>query len=603
MDPIQAALDRKFGKATTATPSTNSLLEAALDREFGPRPQPKEPGVGAVVLDTAKDVGKAVVKGLADAGSGAGRNIGETMFGTAALVPKGAGFAAGLVGAEGFKDKMYGVSDTVRTFGEDLYKAPPDIAGLLGVKKPGEAYLPSTESTMAKIGSAASDVAMLAAPISPAAQAVNKGQKVLGQGAKLARVATDGIPFLGKAVGYGLETAAHVLPEAALGYTYGQVHGSEKPMNDALLFGGGSLVGKLGGDAFKAWRGDLADNVAKAFGTKGKVGNSLQAKSIGVPQANLGAMETLYDLKDKIKVTDINGNQKVFNPLNTDLMEMTQAVKQAQKMTFDAFDKLATEAGEAGAKVTQKDFEMVMKPLQDVLNNKNAGKAIREIAQSEMDDFLSAYAVKDAAGKVAVDPKTGLPMFVEASLKDVQEYMQMNLVPRIISKLQDQNTRILGQQLKTMRDMVDDKIESVGGEGYNAFRQRYAELKTLEQGVAYRFNQEIGRRAGSVPDWVQGFGGLDILQGIVTANPSQAAHGVAQIFLGRVLQQYRNTDPYIRKAFKLIDQIKNTNVTPMQSAIERAFGARNPANPLKGRTPLPTDSIPNAEITNDLMGL
>lgn len=365
--------------------------------------------------------------------------------------------------------------------------------------------------------------------------AVTKGQEFLTG-------ATQGIGK-GKVVPYLIQKFAQVAPEAVVsGATEYAVSGGDKQTALATGAGAGILSGltHVGSDIYRQIiPADVKTNVLKSLGMSGKV--NLKDVATG-KKLNDGveAYTTISRLAPDIKVVDEYGVEKVFDPTKATNIEMPQALYQAKNKIYQAYSDLASKAGDSGAKFTAKDFYSV---IDDLKKYDGAG-------------YTPAYSRKaneiiESLQRFVKTGSRGQKYFADADLPAIQ-----NLVEKInvdVNPLSDKaGAQVAQEASQKIRGLLDSKIESASGAGYQQLRNAYSQLKSIEPAVINNFKKAT--RGSKMSDFINGVSVVDTLTGLITQDPTQIVRGGVIKGVKEGITYLGSSEAAMRRAFKLINQ-------------------------------------------------
>ena len=210
----------------------------------------------------------------------------------------------------------------------------------------------------------------------------------------------------------------------------------------------------------------------------------------------------------------------------------------AKKTVFNQYDALQKQAGEAGAVIDTKPIADMLEAsvnLPDVqLNNPEFATTLLKMSEN--------YRKR---GKL--------------TLQDAQDVVEgLNSRLETFFKRPDYNSATHAAAAaaisRAIREQMDTVIEKSATSGYQALRNQYKALKTVEKDLARQVAVEMRKNQKGLLDFTDIFTGSDILQGIVTANPAAVVRGLA----GRGFKEWYKSmnDPnlYINKAFELLEK-------------------------------------------------
>lgn len=360
------------------------------------------------------------------------------------------------------------------------------------------------------------------------------------------KIAMKGLEFIDK-LGLGLKTAA-VLKTAIRGGTMGAsmapvaaVQSGGDP--NAIL--GASLAGGFGGSIVEGFsqivknvpffQNKLGENISKALGISGKqTTGSFVAKN----EKAIEGLKTIADNAAGAIVKDINGAEHAFDPAKATFQDTIQAWQIARDKVYDAYDALAKQAGDEGATFTQKDFKGVIKTIGDAAKNGTA--AFKNKAASLIKDIQDNYGT--------VNAKDGDIYFRDASLKDIQSFLEH--VNTDVNPGSDKAGADLSiKAAQKIREILDDKITSATGEGYQALRNQYASLKSIEKELLNQGKKIYRGSGGWFGSYVNEFGTLDAFLGLLRGNVMEVVRGAGTKLIAENIKTMRDPEAALRTAF------------------------------------------------------
>ncbi len=286
--------------------------------------------------------------------------------------------------------------------------------------------------------------------------------------------------------------------------------------------------------------GSLENNVGKAVGMTGRMGLADTEKAI--PRA-VNAFRTIAKNAKNTMVKDIDGIEKVFEPTKATFGETLQALKQTKDGLYNQWTKMAKEAGEQGVSFGAQDFQKAIESLRK--STANSTTAWRNKAETLIGDMTRNYADETPNGVV----------FREVDPSDIQKFIE-NINVDINPMSDKAGSEVSSLLSRTLREMMDKKIESTGP-GYQALRNQYSDLKSVENGLINQFKKSARGVGNGFPQWVEGFGTLDAIVGMVTQGPQAAIRGVGLNILAKTMRSLRDPENALKRSFKEI--LRETN--------------------------------------------
>lgn len=247
----------------------------------------------------------------------------------------------------------------------------------------------------------------------------------------------------------------------------------------------------------------------------------------------VNAVNSIVQNKNNLKFTNEFG-EVTEGALPKSLSQFGHSIEQTKKGIFDQYDALATQASEKGATI---DLTDTAKALDEVINN----KAIN-LSHPEAVDY--AKKLKDRLlSEGTLDTKTAQDL--------VQNYNgALEAFYRNPSYETASRAAIDAGIVNSMRKSLDNVIESATGKEYQALKNQYGALKTIEKDVVKRANVDARKNAQGLLDYTDIFSGGDMVHGILTLNPALFAKGAAQKSIKEYLKFLNDPNRAIEKLFK-----------------------------------------------------
>ena len=515
----------KFGATRLNTPTGSLNLKTT--------PQPTGfLGKANQVTENISNAGMNTVMGFGSTVAQAGLGLGQLATGAASAISGGIGKLTGDKGLQQVSQQANQLTQAQKDISKGIFQNP--------------AVTKYTGTIPGKIGGFGGDVALIASPtkaVSAAKTAITEAPRVISG---LEKIGT--IPGVGKALSYATKKVLTALPESGVGAAYGGVKG-EDAGKSALTFGALSGLGEVVGDTFQAFKGGLGENVTKALGVRGKMGVEDAIKKI--PQATR-ALENISKMSKDIKVNDLNGVEKQFEPTKANFYETMQAYKQTRDKIYNAYTELAAKAGDVGAKFKTADFQDVIKTLNGLKENATSGW------KTKIDSL-----VKDLTENYGQVDKNGNVIFKDTDLTKIQKFVEKVNID-VNPQSDKPGAEVSGVLSRKLREILDSKILTSTGKSYQKLRNSYSDMKSIEGDLLNQFKKAVGGKGGGwFSNYVEGFGGLDSILGLLGRNPSEIIRGIGVNTLGKIMQHLSDPETYLKRAF---DQIKNEGKTPSDAA-------------------------------------
>jgi hypothetical protein len=368
---------------------------------------------------------------------------------------------------------------------------------------------------------------------------VTKAQGALGT---LASQAPRGLQTIG-------QIGARFIPEAiATGGVSAIRSGGDlnQAKNEGLTAGAFSVAfGGLGALARSTYFPKLNESIAKAFGTQGKKSGGV---ALNQTAQKAGGLSVLKNMAKELDVTLDDGTKAKFDPNTASYNTTLQAWNGARKKIYDTYSRLSQEAGETSVV----DLSDVRGQISSALDapilsiEKNAVKSL-------LKDFDEVF--KDPAN---VDPKV-LERFLES--------LNSNTANGLFTGTSDAATsRVYAGTAKLIRERLDEVITEATGSKYQVLRSQYSSLKSLEDDLVRKFQQDARQIGGGLPEYMAGYASGDLLAGILQMNPAQILKGVAVGTFATLKRKLSNPQRFLQRSFKLLEEKEVNDV------MKRMFG-------------------------------
>lgn len=284
----------------------------------------------------------------------------------------------------------------------------------------------------------------------------------------------------------------------------------------------------------------LGDSVSRALGISGRQTTASLIEKTAKAQEGLSV---IADNATGVMVKDINGVEHAFDPSKATFYDTLQAWQIARDNVYKTYTDLAVKAGDEGATFGAQDFNSVISDLQGAAKNSTA--AFKNKTASLLKDIADNYGT--------VNPKTGDVYYKNIPLSDIQSFLEK--VNTDVNPSSDAaGAKVSLQMSQSIREILDNKIQSYTGEGYQDIRNQYASLKSIEQDLGNQFKKVYKGSGGWFGNYVEGFGGVDAIMGLLTKSPSEAIRGGLIAGVGKLIQMSRDPERGLRSAFDIIQQ-------------------------------------------------
>ncbi len=251
-------------------------------------------------------------------------------------------------------------------------------------------------------------------------------------------------------------------------------------------------------------------------------------------QRILTAVDQIIANRPNLKLTDASGSE-MTGQLPRSLRQFSEAIDQTKRSIFQQYDQRAQMAGGAGVQV---DLAPVVAKL-------------REVAQSpEVVDFHPAVAADAERLAQTMEARRS---YTPSEAQDVVQNLNKTLAGfwRNPDHETVSRTTLLAPISKILREQLDKAITSAGSPEYQALRNQYGALRSVEKDVASAVQRHANRVPGGLPGM---FGDLaateEILRGVVTLNPMAVGRGVTIKAAQRALKFINDPNRAIGRMFE-----------------------------------------------------
>lgn len=246
------------------------------------------------------------------------------------------------------------------------------------------------------------------------------------------------------------------------------------------------------------------------------------------------------------EITNIDeGTKEIRNPENR--AEMLEALGGTKKQIYKAYHQIAVDAGEEGAKYNP---QSVLDNLDSIAVDKKYNPEVRKYAES----------VKVEIEELANEA----PEVIEARIQD----LNASLAGYYDGRVTKAKAQIDASVAALMRKELGDLIENTTGAEYQALKNEYKALKTVEDDLARQVAVEARKNPRGLIDMTDIFTGADLIVGAISQNPAQFARGATGFAFKEWFKWVNNPNRFIKKAFEVLDEAGK--VSAGSSPISRA---------------------------------
>ena len=284
-----------------------------------------------------------------------------------------------------------------------------------------------------------------------------------------------------------------------------------------------------------------------------------------------GAIDSIVTNKPALRFTDAAGETR--GELPKTIEQFADAIDQTKQSVFEKYDAMAKQAGQAGARVA---LHPTVAELQKIATD----PVVRDLHPE-----LAVYA-ENTAARLA---ERGFYSTVDAQ-RAIQNLNQ-SLKAFYSNPTYETASRasVDAMVANQFRSGLDKAIEGATGPGYQALKNEYGALRSIEKDVVKRSIVE-GRKnlggglMGNIGDLVSAD---EVIRGIITLNPAAIARGTGMKLFTSFVKKMRDPNRSVEKLFEAAENQKN--VQEMARAALPTYSSEKPL-----ALPPPTVSGPGA---------
>lgn len=300
----------------------------------------------------------------------------------------------------------------------------------------------------------------------------------------------------------------------------------------------------------------LQDGIDKGIG-----GNKGGAKTAGgVQKYNERAKEAVKTVIDEFDRVDANGEPV---PLPKNRMEFSQAISNVKKKLFEKYDTMMREANEMGGII---ELEPIAAELESV-----AADPVVRMMKGDVANFAAKKAAEiRGVGRFNLSQAQEAIKMANDSLEAF--YKNPSVENATIAHV---NARIA----KRLREMQDEAITNLKGEGYQELKNTYGSLSSIERDVTRGAMRDSNLKPGN--GLIDTFAGYEILSGILAGNIPKIIAATGAKSLNVLRKHLLNPNRHIKNMFREADYLtgKINAKTPM---VEQAPPVKNEVGYVEG---------------------
>lgn len=390
-----------------------------------------------------------------------------------------------------------------------------------------------------------------------------------GAGQRIARMAGEGVgltpafaggealaggKLIGGALGVGAQQTAGDLQEGK-----GPIQsGIEGATAAAGTYVGGKVLdaaGKMVGDALKPVSEKISDTIGDLYNkavrpTTIKGNSAILAKNNANVEAGVRA---IVDNKDNLSL----GEEGVQTPET--LAHTSDAIAQTKDAIFNKYDAMQKEATGKGTTINGLGLAQSLQPIID-------DKALEVVSPQTKEYAVKLFDRLQNAGDMTPEEAQDMIKGFNGRLKAYY---------RNPSPDQYGNTAVDALVANNARKSLDDAITSASGPGYQALKNQYGALSSMEKDVGRAAQRASNYQNKGLLDFSDIFTGEQVARGILSGNPAEVASGLG----GRLIKEYykklNNPDANIKNMFSKVSDLMQKEGQPsfadnLSAATQRA---------------------------------
>lgn len=290
------------------------------------------------------------------------------------------------------------------------------------------------------------------------------------------------------------------------------------------------------------------------------------------------ALDAIIDNRDVVTLLDKEGRELPKGTLPQTVEHVVDAVDQSKKKIFEKYDAMANAAGEGGVAVD-------LRP---------AAAELRQVAQSPeirtLKPDLAEYANKRADALESQGTFTATQ--AQTGITHLNDQLKS-----FYNKPNYENAWVDSMIANKLRHGLDDAVSSVAGAGYQALKNQYGALRSIENDVVRRAivmgRQEPG--GGILGRLVDVASAHDLVNGVM--HPASIPGGLLMKAWGEAVKRVRDPNRAVRRMFEKADKIRSASravesvAPPLPPIIKTGMQPPRPTDgamrPAKPGTPAP----------------
>jgi len=249
------------------------------------------------------------------------------------------------------------------------------------------------------------------------------------------------------------------------------------------------------------------------------------------------AVKTIVENKENLTLVD-EGGRPIQGNLPKNFNEFSQSIDQTKGVVFQEYNALLKETGQAGKTI---NITPAIKELDKVINKRAIQIKKPEIIEYAQD--LKTRMLQD--GDLPVNVVDDL---IREFNNDLNAFYR-NPNPNIVS-----NRMVDAGVVNKLRKSLDETVSEFTGREFQVLKNRYGSLRELETAINKEFLKDASKIGGGLTDFVNVFGGGDLVGGLLAGVPERASRGAAIIAFSKLRRILNDPNRLIKKLFKEVDK-------------------------------------------------
>jgi hypothetical protein len=252
------------------------------------------------------------------------------------------------------------------------------------------------------------------------------------------------------------------------------------------------------------------------------------------------AVKTINLNKDKLQFTDEIG-QVTTGRAPESLREFSQSIEQTKRNIFDEYNQLAKQTGDAGVKVDPGDFV------------------------DEFDTFINDKAVQAAAPETIKYAKSMRSRYGELGdltpeeVENVIKIYNQDLNTFYKNPTSDQGRKVAVDAMivNNLRKQLDDAISKTTGGQYQALKNQYGALRSIEKDVLNATLRDARRNAQGLIDFTDIFTGGELAAGVISMNPALMGKAAVQKGIKSYFKWLNDPNNQVKRMFSEAETLQS----------------------------------------------